>query len=171
MLQLSHPSLSNVVTCCRFFDAFSYSHRQTPIMLHPQFQDDARVPPNFWFCAKATLNLCQRELLAWLKNRHITAKYQIEGRESSTYRNYSCHFAGFRIFILQRQGAGRWSWGGGVNGYAHRNVLILPVKRVFPFFGVEASLGDESSLRRFTFGRRKCSVEPAAWQQIYKKNY
>ena len=113
MLQLSHPSLSNVVTCCRFFHAFSYSHRQTPIMLHPQFQDDARVPPNFWFCAKATLNLCQWELLAWLKNRHITAKYQIEGRESSTYRNYSCHFAGFRIFILQRQGAGRWSWGGG----------------------------------------------------------
>ena len=39
--------------------------------------------------------------------------------------------------------------GVGVNGHAHRYVLILPL-----FFGVEASLGDHFSLRRFTFDRR-----------------
>ena len=50
----------------------------------------------------------------------------------------------------------------GVNGHAQRYVLILPAKPVFLFFGVEASLGDDSSLRRFTFGRGKCSVEPPA---------
>ena len=62
-----------------------------------------------------------------------------------------------RIFILQRQGEGRWGWGVGVNGHAHRHVLILPI-----FFGVKASLGDDSSLRRFTFGGGKCLVEPPA---------
>ena len=55
-----------------------------------------------------------------------------------------------------RRGVG----GGGINRYAHRYVLTLPAKRVFLFFGVKASLGDDSSLRRFTFGRGKCLVEP-----------
>ena len=50
----------------------------------------------------------------------------------------------------------------GVNGHAHRYVLILPAKRVFLFFGVKASLGDDSSSQRFTFGGRKCLVEPPA---------
>ena len=45
-----------------------------------------------------------------------------------------------RIFILQRQREGRWGWGLEVNGHAHRHVLILPL-----FFGVKASLGDDSS--------------------------
>ena len=61
------------------------------------------------------------------------------------------------IFILQRQGAERWGWGVGVNGHAHRHVLILSL-----FFGVKASLGDDSLLRRFTFGGGKCLVEPPA---------
>ena len=52
--------------------------------------------------------------------------------------------------------------GRGVNGHAHRYVLILPAKRVFLIFGVKASLGDDSSSRRFTFGGRKCLVEPPA---------
>ena len=52
--------------------------------------------------------------------------------------------------------------GVGVNGYAHRYVLILPAKPVFLFFEDKASLGDDSSLRRFTFGRGKCFVEPPA---------
>ena len=47
-------------------------------------------------------------------------------------------------------------WGLGVNGHAYRYVLILPARRVFLFFGVKASLGDDSSSRRFTF------VEPPA---------
>ena len=34
-------------------------------------------------------------------------------------------------------GAGR------VNGHTHRYVLILPGKRVFLFFGIKASLGDD----------------------------
>ena len=50
----------------------------------------------------------------------------------------------------------------GVNGHAHRYVLILPAKRVFLLFGVKASLGDDSSLRRSAFNRRKCLVEPPA---------
>ena len=45
-----------------------------------------------------------------------------------------------RIFILQRQGGGRLGWGVGVNRHAHRYVLILPLS-----FGVEASLGEDSS--------------------------
>ena len=53
-------------------------------------------------------------------------------------------------------GAGR------VNGHTHRYVLILPGKRVFLFFGIKASLGDDSSSQRFTFDRRKCLVEPPA---------
>ena len=65
-------------------------------------------------------------------------------------------------FILQRQGEGRWGWEVGVNGYAHKYILILPAKRVFLLFGVEASLRGESSLRRFTLGRGKCLVEPPA---------
>ena len=52
--------------------------------------------------------------------------------------------------------------GGGFTGHVHRYVLILPAKRVFLFFGVKASLGDDSSLRRSTFGGRKCLVEPPA---------
>ena len=47
--------------------------------------------------------------------------------------------------------------GVGINGHAHRYVLILPL-----FFGVEASFRDDSSSRRFTFGRGKCLVEPPA---------
>ena len=43
--------------------------------------------------------------------------------------------------------------GVGANGHAHRYVLILPL-----FFGVEASLGNYSSSRRFTFDRRECLV-------------
>ena len=49
--------------------------------------------------------------------------------------------------------------GVGVNGHAHRYVLILPAKRVFFFFGVKTSLGEDSSLRPSTFGGRKCLVE------------
>ena len=52
-----------------------------------------------------------------------------------------------RIFILQRQGAGKWGWGVGVNRHTHRYVLILPSKRVSPFFGVKASHGEDSPLR------------------------
>ena len=51
--------------------------------------------------------------------------------------------------------------GGG--GYAYRYTLILPAKQVFPFFGVKGLLRDDSSSRRFTFGQRKCLVEPPAW--------
>ena len=50
-------------------------------------------------------------------------------------------------------------WGVKVNGHVHRYVLILPAKRVFLFFRVKASLGDDASSRRFTFDRRKCLVE------------
>ena len=49
--------------------------------------------------------------------------------------------------------------GWGITGKLHKYVLILPAKRVFFLFGVKASLGDDSSLRRFTFGRQKCLVE------------
>ena len=52
--------------------------------------------------------------------------------------------------------------GVGVNGYAHRYVPILPAKQVFLSFGVKASLGDDSSLRRSAFDRCKCLVEPPA---------
>ena len=54
--------------------------------------------------------------------------------------------------------------GGGVrvNGHANRYVLISPARRVSLFFVVEASLGDDSSLQRFIFGRGKCSVDPPA---------
>ena len=52
--------------------------------------------------------------------------------------------------------------GVGVNGHAHRYVPILPAKRVFLSFGVKASLGDDSSLRRSAFDRCKCLVEPPA---------
>ena len=48
-------------------------------------------------------------------------------------------------------GLGVGGWGLGVNGHAYRYVLILPARRVFLFFGVKASLGDDSSSRRFTF--------------------
>ena len=65
-----------------------------------------------------------------------------------------------RTFILQKRGKGRWGWGVGVNGHAHRYVRILPAKRVFFFFGVKTSLGEDSSLRPSTFGGRKCLVEP-----------
>lgn len=51
---------------------------------------------------------------------------------------------------------------GGVNEHAHGYVLILPVKPVSPFLGVETSLRDESLLWCFTFGRGKCLVEPLA---------
>ena len=50
----------------------------------------------------------------------------------------------------------------GVNGHAHKYALMLLSKRVFPFFGVKASLRDDSSLRRFTSDRGKCLVEPPA---------
>ena len=65
-------------------------------------------------------------------------------------------------------GEERWGWGKkggagvGVSGHAHRFVLILPAKLVFPFFRVNASFGDDSSLRRFTSGRGKCLVQPPA---------
>ena len=54
--------------------------------------------------------------------------------------------------------------GGGVrvNGQVNRYVIISPSRRVFLFFGVEESLGGDSSLRRFIFGRGKCSVDPPA---------
>ena len=65
-------------------------------------------------------------------------------------------------FILQKLGEERWGSGVGVNGHAHRYVLILPAKRLFLFFGVKASLRDDSSLRRSAFGRCKCLVEPLA---------
>ena len=67
-----------------------------------------------------------------------------------------------RTFILQKQGKGRRGWGVGVNGHAYRYFLILPAKGAFLLFGVKASLGDDSSSRRFTFGRRKCLVAPPA---------
>ena len=51
-------------------------------------------------------------------------------------------------------------FGGG--GLTYRYVLILPAKRVFLFFGVKASLRDDSSLRHSAFDRRKCLVEPPA---------
>ena len=56
--------------------------------------------------------------------------------------------------------------GGGVNSHAHRYVFILPTKPVFPFFGIEASLGDKSSLRRFTFCRRLVEIP----ENKFKKN-
>ena len=68
-----------------------------------------------------------------------------------------------RTFILQKQGKGRWVLGVGVNGHAHRYVLIVPAKRVFLFFKVKASLGDDSLSRRFAFGQPKCLVVPPAW--------
>ena len=54
--------------------------------------------------------------------------------------------------------------GGGVrvNGQVNRYVIISPSRRVFLFFEVEVSLGGDSSLRRFIFGRGKCSVDPPA---------
>ena len=52
--------------------------------------------------------------------------------------------------------------GVGVKGHAHRYVLILTAKPDFLLFGVKASHGDDSSSRRFTFGRGKCLVEPPA---------
>ena len=64
--------------------------------------------------------------------------------------------------ILQRQGKEDGVGGVGVNGYAHKYILILPAKRVFLLSGVEASLRGESSLQLFTFGRGKCLVEPPA---------
>ena len=51
-----------------------------------------------------------------------------------------------------------WGGGGG-NRQVNRYDLILPARRVFPFFGVTASLRDDSSLRRFAFDRRKCLIE------------
>ena len=85
---------------------------------------------------------------------------------------------------IRNLGKGRWGWGEGVsghahlfyksrekedgiggvgvNGHAHRYVLILPAKRVFLFFKVKTSLGDDSSSRRFTFGQPKCLVEQPA---------
>ena len=59
--------------------------------------------------------------------------------------------------------------GGGINGHAHRYLLTLPATRVFPFFGVKASFGDDSSSWRFTFGRRKCLLESPKWQQMQNK--
>ena len=53
-----------------------------------------------------------------------------------------------------RLGVGFEGWG--LTGRLYRYVLILPARRVFLFFGVKASLGDDSSSRRFTF------VEPPA---------
>ena len=47
--------------------------------------------------------------------------------------------------------------GVGLAGHAHRHVLILPLS-----FGIEASLGDDSSSRPLTFGGGKCLVEPPA---------
>ena len=41
-------------------------------------------------------------------------------------------------------GLGGGGWGVGVNGYAHRYVLILPAKPDFLFFEVKASLGGDS---------------------------
>ena len=55
------------------------------------------------------------------------------------------------------------------NGHAHWYLLTLPTTRVFPFFGVKASFGDDSLSWRFTFGRRKCLVESPKWQQMQKK--
>ena len=49
-----------------------------------------------------------------------------------------------------------------VNGQVNRYVIISPARRDFLFFGVEVSLGGDSSLRRFIFGRGKCSVDPPA---------
>ena len=49
-----------------------------------------------------------------------------------------------RYYFTKAKG-GKMGLGVGVNGHAHRYVLILPAKRVFLFFGVKASLGDDSS--------------------------
>ena len=65
------------------------------------------------------------------------------------------------LFYKSREredGVGGW----GVNGHAHRYVLIIPAKRLFLLFEVKASLGDDSSSRRSAFDRRKCLVEPPA---------
>ena len=64
MLQLSHSSLSNVVTFCNFFQTIPYFPYQTPLMLVCQFLDDARLPSNFRVSAKANLTLRRWELLA-----------------------------------------------------------------------------------------------------------
>ena len=85
------------------------------------------------------------------------------GGNGSTDRIYSCHFAGYMHFYFIKAGKRKMGLGGvGVNGHAHRYVLILPAKRVFLFFKVKASLGDDSSSRRFTFGQPKCLVEQPA---------
>ena len=68
-------------------------------------------------------------------------------RGKRVVRTASIHaiFLDPRTFISQKQGEGRWGWGVWVNGHAHRYVLILPAKRVFFFFGVKTSLGEDSS--------------------------
>ena len=75
-------------------------------------------------------------------------------------RNASIHAILLDLCTFTKAGKGKM--GLGVNGHAHRYVLILPAKRVFLLFGVKASLGDDSSLRRSAFNRRKCLVEPPA---------
>ena len=51
------------------------------------------------------------------------------------HRNYLCHFAESTHFYFTKAGGRKMGLGVGVNGHAHRYVLILPL-----FFGVEASL-------------------------------
>ena len=84
------------------------------------------------------------------KNKDITAKHQDERIASSRYCIYSCHFAESMYIYFTKAGKRKIGWGGGcvgVTSHAHTYVLILPAKRVFPFFGVK-SIGDDSSLRR-----------------------
>ena len=67
-------------------------------------------------------------------------------------------FCWIHAFLFYKgRGEGRWGRKVGVNEYAYRYVFILPL-----FVGVEASLGDHFSLRRFTFDRRECLVEAPA---------
>ena len=96
------------------------------------------------------------------KHKDITAKHQDGMIAGSTYRIYSCHFAGSTLFYFTKAREGRWGLGVVVNGHTHRYVLILPAKRVFFLFGAKASFGEDSSLRPSTSGGRKCLVEPPA---------
>ena len=73
------------------------------------------------------------------KNKDIIAKYQDERIASSTYYICSCHFAGSTHIYFTKARGRKTGLGVGVTGHAHRYVLILPAKRVFPFFGFEAT--------------------------------
>ena len=50
------------------------------------------------------------------KNKHITAEHQDERIASSTYFNYSCHFAGSMYIYFTKAGKRKIGGGGGVWG-------------------------------------------------------